>query len=373
MADVHDAVMPDELEFKPDFARARATWKRFWDGELTERPILLMRVPKRTDVPPPPLPRAYRMGVAPVEDILDDIEEWAGAFHWCGEAIPGFRVTFAPDDLALLLGAELQYTGDGAAGDLTGWIEPFLKNYDQEIGFHPESRWCERMVSCIRALRKRFDGRLLVSWTQMQGGLDALSAIRGPEELLLDLVNRPEQVDAALRQIDKAVGEAHDFLAREYDVPAFGSLTRHDIYHRGRIDVPQCDFSCMISEDMFRRFELPSLRNECAGLDAAEYHLDGPGAIRHLEAVCEIDTIKIIQWVPGAGAPAKQDWTDLFDRIDRLGKGQLRGGSLEAVTRLWQRYRSDHLCCSVSGLSSPAEAEDAIAAFEGLSRHPMTG
>jgi len=36
------------------------------------------------------------------------------------------------------------------------------------------------MVTCIRALKKRFDGRMLFYRNQLQGGRDALSAIGGP-------------------------------------------------------------------------------------------------------------------------------------------------------------------------------------------------
>jgi hypothetical protein len=317
------------------------------------------------------MPHPYRMGVSPPEDMLDEIEEWAGAFYWCGDAIPGYRATFAPDDMALLLGADLEYTGDTHGDGLTGWIVPFLDDYDREIRFQPESKWCRRMATCIRALRKRFDGRILICWTQLQGGLDALSAIRGPQQLLVDLLHCPADVEDALRRIDRAVNEARDFLAREYDVPALGSLTRHGMYHPGRLDVPQCDFSCMIGEAMFRRFEVPSLINECAGLDVAEYHLDGPDAIRHLEAICEIDKIKVIQWQPGAGNAAQRDWNELYARIDGLGKGHLRGGSPDEVRKLWRGYRSNYLCCGVSGVTSRMQAEDVIASFDGLAREAL--
>jgi hypothetical protein len=124
----------------------------------------------------------------------------------------------------------------------------------------------------------------------------------------------------------------------------------------------------MISAEMFRAFGIPSLRNECAGLDAAEYHLDGPDAIRHLEAVCEIDKIKVIQWQPGAGEAARRDWSELYARIDRLGKGHLRGGGALRVQTIWQACRSDHLCLRVNGLGSPAEAEDFVGAFAGIER-----
>ncbi|NCO95384.1 MAG: hypothetical protein GW880_29105 [Armatimonadetes bacterium] len=39
----------------------------------------------------------------------------------------------------------------------------------------------------------------------------------------------------------------------------------------------------------------------------------------------------------------------MYDKIDALGKGQIRGGSPEAVTRLWEQYASRKLFFSVGG------------------------
>jgi hypothetical protein len=123
------------------------------------------------------------------------------------------------------------------------------------------------------------------------------------------------------------------------------------MYSRGVIDVPQCDASCMISPELFERFELPSLAHELAGLDASIYHLDGPGAIRHLEAICSLEKLDMIQWVPGAGQDDK-DWSDLRRRIDELGKGQIYQASANLgaseVKTVWESFSSRKLYFQVS-------------------------
>ena len=49
----------------------------------------------------------------------------------------------------------------------------------------------------------------------------------------------------------------------------------------------------------------------------------------------------MIQWVPGAGEAEKRDWSDLFLRIDQLGKGQIRyAGTAEDIKIMMGRYRS---------------------------------
>ncbi|HRU05906.1 MAG TPA: hypothetical protein P5137_09045 [Candidatus Brocadiia bacterium] len=353
-----------DLEFKPDFERARARWDKYWRGESFDRPVIRIVLPK------PGAPQAKKPGnyaVAWAEDLGPIIEQnlaWAAGLDWLGDAIPGVQITFAPDHFALLLGADMTPSSTREDGSVeTVWVEPFLTDYDQEIRFRPECKWWQRTVESIRAFRQRCDGRMLVFWTQLQGGLDALSAIRGPERLLMDLVLCPDDVKEALRQLDQALAGATRALAAELDTARFGSMTRHGMYSTGLLDVPQCDFSAMISPEMFREFGLPSLQRQCGLLDAAEYHLDGPDAIKHLPALAEIKKIKTIQWQPGAGNAAAQDWSALYKQIDELGLGQMRTGSPRQMADLWRGLRARQYLY-IAGLTEVATRAQAEAILE---------
>jgi hypothetical protein len=78
----------------------------------------------------------------------------------------------------------------------------------------------------------------------------------------------------------------------------------------------------MISGRDFRRFVQPYIREQCQRLDYSMYHLDGVGAIRHLDALLEIEELNAIQWTPGAGQPQGGDpcWHELYRRIKAIGK-----------------------------------------------------
>jgi len=349
-----------ELEFKRDFETAADQWDKFWKGRNT-RPMVSAIIPKPgvTPVPKPP----YACGATgDFEGVIDQLLGWAGTHDFLAEAIPFFYLEFGADHFAALLGADLKFDNS----DPGGWAVPFVEDLATvDIRFDPKRKWWKRTEAFARALRARCDGKLLIASNTLVSNLDALSAIRGPQNLLMDLLDNPDAIHRALAQIDQAHADILEALAGLLDYPRFGSINRHGMYCRGRINVPQCDFSCMISPDQFREFALPYLRKEMGRLDAVEYHLDGPDAIRHLDALCEIDDLDVIQWVPGSGENERKDWTPLLDRIDALNKGQIRGGSPAKASQLWRNYRSRKLFFLLSA-TSRGEVEDSLARLEAI-------
>ena len=331
-----------ELEFKPDFESARRRWAQFWRGESPGP--LLWAVRPRPAAEPIPRPGCYVCAFGDIEPVIEQAIGWAATHEFLDGAIPSYQVTFAPDHFAALLGADLRNT-EGSAD--TNWIQPFVRDWDDvDIRFQPEGKWWRRTAEVIARFRRRCDGRLIIYGTHLQGGLDCLVALRGAQGVLSDLLDVPEKVLGALRRVDRAVDEVRAALAEALDVATYGSLNRFGMYSRGLIDVPQCDASCMISPEMFKRFALPSLAHEVRGLDASVYHLDGPDAIRHLDALCSLDELDMIQWVPGV-AQEHRDWTNLRRRIDALGKGQIyqSGENLTApaVKAVWDSFSSRKL------------------------------
>lgn len=348
-----------ELQFKKDFETATEQWARFWKGENT-RPAVSAILPKSgvAAVDKPGYASGAKEDFGP---IIDQLLAWAETHEFLADAIPFYYLEFAADHFAALLGADLKF-GEAEPG---GWAVPFVQDLNYaEIHFDQDGYWWKRTVEFAKALRSRCDGKLLIASNTLVANVDALAAVYGSEKLLLAMVETPDAVHSALMQIDRAHEEILEALAVLLDYPHFGSINRHGMYHAGRINVPQCDLSCMISEQMFREFVMPYLAREMQRLDAVEYHLDGPGAIRHLDALCEIDALDLIQWVPGAGQEQK-DWSKLFDRIDALGKGQIRGGHSNAIQNLWQKHRSRKLFFTLKA-ESQSEVEDCLAELENI-------
>jgi hypothetical protein len=79
----------------------------------------------------------------------------------------------------------------------------------------------------------------------------------------------------------------------------------------------------MISTKIFEKFFMPELVAEIEWLDRSIYHLDGPGALRHLEMLLDIDKLDAIQWVYGAGRGPATRWLDVYRQVQAAGKSVL--------------------------------------------------
>ena len=185
-----------ELQFKKDFDEVRSRWDAFWKGQ-GHRPIIVIVMPKADAAPLP----TWKDSLGDFEMLADKVERWAGSHEFLADAMPSYHFEFGPDHFSLLLGSDLQIVPGSTD---TTWCVPFLKDYGMDIRFCPEGPWWEKTVEFIRAFRARFDGRLMLSGPTLIAGLDCLVAIRGVNEVMMDLAVEPQAVTSALRAIDRA-------------------------------------------------------------------------------------------------------------------------------------------------------------------------
>jgi hypothetical protein len=119
----------------------------------------------------------------------------------------------------------------------------------------------------------------------------------------------------------------------------------------------QNDFSCMVSPAMYREFFLDTITAECAHLDDLCYHLDGPDALGHLDALLEIDTLNAVQWVPGAGREDNRRWLPVLRKILEAGKGAILYAGCDEALALIEELPHEGLILFVGQVESAEKAE----------------
>lgn len=349
-----------ELEFKQNFDKVQKRWAAFWKEE-NKAPLVSIEFPKEGVEPieKPVLMSGYDGNFKPV---IEQLIGWAQTHDFLGDSIPYFYLTFGADHVAALFGADLKFDFDAE----TSWCIPFVKDWDSvEIKFNPDCFWFDRTIRFLRELRRECDGRLMIAGPTLPYGLDILAAIRGPENLLMDMAIEPETIKALEKDVCKTYKKISDVIFDELGYKDFGSINRHGMYSLKKTDVIQCDISCMIGPDMYQNFALPYTRHDADYLDDVEYHLDGPGALKHLETLCAVDNVDVIQWVPGAGEAETTDWTNLHVKIDQLGKGQVLYKNPQQARKLLKLLKSKKLFFKLTA-DSRKEAEEFIEEMGGI-------
>jgi hypothetical protein len=121
--------------------------------------------------------------------------------------------------------------------------------------------------------------------------------------------------------------------------------------------VPSNDFSIMISEEMFCDVFLPGIERECEFLDRSIYHLDGPGALRHLDALLSIPALNALQFVPGAGNEGFGRWIEVYLRAQAAGKAVQVVCTIDEIALVTEMLDPHGVFLSVGGVPSQEAGE----------------
>ena len=231
------------------------------------------------------------------------------------DMLPVANTQLGPGSLAAILGGVFE------GGEDTIWIHPD-PNYSDDIKFDPNHPNWLLHKDLLRACKQKAQGHYYVGMPDLMEGLDVLAAIKGTDKVLLDTVMQPEVLEHQMQQINdiyfRVFDELYDII-REGDEMAFCYFSS---WAPDKMSKLQSDISTMISVDDYRRFVQPFIREQCQKIDYTLYHLDGVGAMHHLDALLEIKELNAIQWTPGVGEPqgGSPKWYDLYRKIIAGGK-----------------------------------------------------
>jgi hypothetical protein len=241
-----------------------------------------------------------------------------------GDNLPISGTDIGPGSLALFLGSEPGFSPN------TVWFKPSMHGVrDPEslppLTFDPDSQWWKVTETTCRACAERARGQYLVGCPDLVENIDILAALRDPQTLMFDMIERPGWVERKVEEINRAFFEAYD---RIYDIiklpdgsSAFGAFA---LWGPGKTVKVQCDACAMFSPAMFGQFVLPSLAEQCSRLDYTMFHLDGTQCIDKLDLVLSIEALDAVEWTPETIAAGKggghPDWYDLYRRILKAGK-----------------------------------------------------
>jgi len=237
------------------------------------------------------------------------------------DILPMPETNVGPGSLALLLGSEPGFSNE------TVWFKPCIAPAAPEnhppLRFDPANRWLrlheEQMRECMALGR----GKYLVGCPDLIENIDILAALREPQLLLFDLVQRPEWVERKVWEINDTWFQSYQRLYDIIRLPDGSScFDAFRLWSPGKVAKVQCDASAMFSTDMFARFVAPALTAQCEWLDNSMFHLDGHQCIQHLDVLLGIGPLDAIEWTPDPQVPSggSPHWYPMYRRILAAGK-----------------------------------------------------
>ena len=355
--------------YKENWPETRAKWINYWKQENTGRPLMhvLARKPELESYVGKKAPggvndsiicqgRYYTLPDGLWWKDLDDkylnalglVERYRCFCEnhlFLAESFPNLDVCLGPGSTAAYLGSDVGFSED------TIWFKPCVADeWDDhpEIRFDPNDRWFSRHIKLVADARKLMGDDVLLDMPDLMENLDVLSSLRGAQELMMDLIEDPDMVKERVEQVTKAYFPIFDaFYELVKDGEGGNAYNCFQIWAPGRLSKLQCDASAMMSADMFDEFVLDSLRYQTEHLDFSMYHLDGPGAIKHLDSLMSLDRLNALQWTPGEPGPdgTKPEWDIVFDKAIAAGKSiwvHVYNGDVDewilGTDRIVQRY-----------------------------------
>jgi hypothetical protein len=253
-----------------------------------------------------------------IDFIIDHRMKVLDAQRYYGVAVPHHYVDRGSSAMEGILGANMKFIDKE-----TIWAYPCFDSAEQaaDVAADPNNIWRRSTLEITRRSVALAKNHHYVAPYAMEGVSDILSGLYGTENLLVDMAEKPAAVERALERIKhiwiELWGEIQSILAGTGNRGGCGWA---GIWAPGSTFPMQEDFSYMISARMFRRYCIPHIADMLAVMDYGFYHLDGVGAIPHLEHLLKLDKLRAIQWVPGAGKEELGQWHELIALILAAGK-----------------------------------------------------
>lgn len=299
-----------------NFDRVAARFDEYWHRENHDRPLMVVRAPVENPKPLPEFKGSMAERWTDAEYVVRSTRIGFENTLQFGEAYPAACPNLGPDVFGAYFGCGLEF------GETTSWATNPVDDLSELdlSGLDENNVWWKKTVELTEALAADARGDYLVGITDIHPGMDGLVSLRGPEALCFDLYEEPELVEKLTLQLFDRFCEVYDRLSdilRRYQK---GTTNWMNIYHPERWYVTSCDFMGMISEPMMKQFVLPELKLELDFLKNSMFHLDGPGALRHLDCLLSLPNLHGVQWVYGAGQPTAAHWVDVIRRIQSAGK-----------------------------------------------------
>lgn len=345
------AISREPLEFCLEFPTIAARHEAWWRQGCLDRPLLMAWANTR---PSRPIDRRLDLLAQPDAWLDAKLQDMMQTLR-VGDALPHVRVDFGPVMLGALLGAEVGFGAD------TTWTHAFIDDAWSNAPrweIREDNPWWKLLQELTRRTAEAARGRFLVCTPDLGGSGDVLLNLRGATGLCMDAVTQPERIRDAVDALYPVWRKAFEMLHRvAVEDGGAGLIHWLGLWSNRPYMIPACDFNFMLGPAQFETLLLPDIARQAATVGRAVFHLDGPGAAVHIDALLQVQALQAIQFTPGAGTPSVLPWLDMCRRIQAAGKSVILICPACEVLEVCKALKPEGLALLVDTALSVDEAE----------------
>jgi hypothetical protein len=344
-------------KYKDNWEEAFENMMAWWHGESIKRPVILNSIRRQNA-------NSFMPSSDPGTKELRDLDEqyqFEKNFYdvvsriFTAESVPAVRTRFASQIgmMAGMAGAEIKYD------DRTAWVEQDNKLYEKPLPeFSADYIPYRITVNLMHRHAEYYGYDCIIGSDAMMDPITILSMMRGVENLCLDLYDRPETVKQWLDRLsDIRYKIAEGYRKARKSHGRAEEINWTNVWAPGEMDALECDFSTMISPEMFNEFIMPEIEYEASYYDYCLWHLDGLDEIKHLESICSVEKITAVQWEADR-QDGPLNYIDLFKKIRSYGRSLLvRCSSPDEAVEFTKALGKDGLAMIVGGIATESDME----------------
>ena len=170
----------EHLEFKPNLKEAAGRMKRFWDMEEPED-----RIPAIIHTPNPRSGKTDGYFFGKLDDFMSSFEEYYKEHsEIMDELMPKLAPQYGHAIISGICGSDVRCAAE------TVWSVPIIDDLSQtdELHLDWDNQWGCKLREDYEILFERAKGRYVVGEYEIEGVSDTISALRGAENMLYDLL-----------------------------------------------------------------------------------------------------------------------------------------------------------------------------------------
>ena len=349
--------------YKENWEESKKRFTLLWEKEIFDRPCVAACCPLDEKNPyrncPPEGQDALHEYYHDPEWILKRNVERFEKTYFGGDSFPYIAPSWGTAGQAKYLSNKVTYHPN------TIWIEPAFEDYDEfSFEFDKDTNpTFQTELNIIKCLAEAGMGKFFVTQPDNVGSYDALSALRGGEDFLMDLlVEEPEKIKKyANKMVDILIESGKDIFTATMANNDGGSAHGYfNTWAPGTHIQLQCDLSVMISPEMFQEFIVEELERSTSWVDYAIYHLDGIEQTRHLDMILAVKGINMIQWVQVDGQPDLLHNLQYIHKIQKAGKGMVLPVYKHQLNTLVNEISPYGVFFQVMDAANPKESDEIV-------------